>query len=127
MNQKQNVCVRISPQVILMLPNALLQKISDGISGSASLRGPDKFMIEVLNQLYDCLVIQLCERIDPYEQIVKRFKSLSELVNNSEIDKDSIKCVMSYYKDDIDPKLVLSVKEYLHLRKSQNTEHNMAS
>ena len=64
--------------------------------------GADKFRIKVLNQLYDCLVTQLCKRIDPYEQIVKRFKFLSELVNISEIDEDSIKLIISYYKDDID-------------------------
>ena len=51
------------------------KKISDGTSGSAPLRGADKFRIEVLNQLYDCLVIQLCKGIDPYKQIVKRLSS----------------------------------------------------
>ncbi|GCB64776.1 hypothetical protein scyTo_0011798 [Scyliorhinus torazame] len=103
---------------------------SDGTSGIASLRGADKFRIEVLYQLYDCLIIQLRKRIDPYEQIAKRFKFLSELVNNSEIDEDSIKLIISYYKDDIDHKLVnecYQFKEYLHLRKSQNREENMPS
>ena len=82
------------------------KKFSDGTDGSASLRGADKFRIEVLNQLYACLVIQLCKRIDPYKQIVRRFKFLSEFVNNSEIDEDSPKLIISYYKDDIDHKLV---------------------
>ncbi|GCB66187.1 hypothetical protein scyTo_0000558 [Scyliorhinus torazame] len=106
------------------------RKFSDGTSGIASLRGADKFRIEVLYQLYDCLIIQLRKRIDPDEQIAKRFKLLSELVNNSEIDEDSIKLKISYYKDDIDHKLVnecYPFKEYLHLRKSQNTEENMLS
>ncbi|GCB83904.1 hypothetical protein scyTo_0024748 [Scyliorhinus torazame] len=106
------------------------RKFSDGTSGIASLRGADKFRIEVLYQPYDCLIIQLRKRIDPYEQIAKRFKFLSELVNNSEIDEDSIKLIISYYKDDIDHKLVnecYQFKEYLHLRKSQNTEENTPS
>ncbi|GCB70313.1 hypothetical protein scyTo_0005647 [Scyliorhinus torazame] len=92
------------------------KKFSDGTSGIASLRGADKFRIEVLHQLYDCLVIQLRKRIDPYEQIAKRFKFLSELVNNSEIDEDNIKLIISYSKDDIDHKLVnecYQFKEYL--------------
>ena len=72
------------------------KKFSDGTSGSVSLGGADKFRIEVLNQLYDCLVIQLCKRIDPYEQIAKRFKFLSELVNNSEIDEYNIKLKILY-------------------------------
>ena len=104
------------------------KKFSDRTSGSASLRGADKFRIEVLNQFYDCLVIHLCNRIDPCEQIVKRFKFLSELVSNCEIDEDSIKLIMSYCKDDIDHKLVnecYQFKEYLHLRKSWNTEENI--
>ena len=49
-------------------------------------------------------------------------------MNNSEIDEDSNKLIISYYKDDIDHKLVnkcYQFKEYLHLRKSQNTEENM--
>ncbi|XP_072351187.1 zinc finger MYM-type protein 1-like [Scyliorhinus torazame] len=106
------------------------RKFSDGTSGIASLRGVDKFRIEVLYQLYDCLIIQLRKRIDPYEQIAKRFKFLSELVNNSEIDEDSTKLIISYYKDDIDHKLVnecYQFKEYLHLRKSQRTEVNTPS
>ena len=131
-NQKQKICVRISPQVILMLPNALLQRnfqMEEVIV--LTLRGADKFRIEVLHQLYDCLVIQLCKRIDPYEQIAKRFKFLSELVSNSEIDEDSIKLIIkSYYKDNTDHKLgneCYQFKEYLHLRKSQNTEENTSS
>ena len=83
------------------------KKFSDGTSDSASLRGADKFRMEVLNQIYDCLVIQLCKGIDPYEQIAKRFKFLSELMNNSEIDEDSIKLIISYYNDEIDHKLIL--------------------
>ncbi|GCB66549.1 hypothetical protein scyTo_0010116 [Scyliorhinus torazame] len=79
---------------------------SDGTSGIASLRGADKFRIDVLCQLYDCLIIQLRKKIDPYEQIAKRFKFLAELVNNSEIDEDSIKLIILYYKDDIEHKLV---------------------
>ena len=58
------------------------------------------------------------------------FKFLSEMVNNSEIDEDSIKLIILCYKDDIDHKLVnecYEFKEYLHLRKSQNTEENMLS
>ena len=83
------------------------------------MRGTGQIRIEVLNQLYDCLVIKLYKMIDPYSQIVKRFKFLSELVNNSEIDEGSIKLIISYYKDDIDHKLVIEcyqLKDSLHLR-----------
>lgn len=69
---------------------------SDGTSGIASLRGADKFRIEVLYQLYDCLIILLRKIIDPCEQIAKRFK----------LDADSIKRIISYYEDDVDHKLV---------------------
>ena len=92
--------------------------------------GQSSFFSKELNQLYDCLVIQLYKSFDPYDPIAKRFKFLSELVNNSEIDKDSIKLIILYYKDDIDHKSVnewYQFKEYLHLRKSQNTEENTPS
>ncbi|XP_036359388.1 uncharacterized protein LOC118763733 [Octopus sinensis] len=64
-----------------------------------------------------------------YQQIVKRFKFLSEL-NKSEFDEDSIKLIISHYKDDIDHKLInecYQFKGHLHLRKSRNTEENIPS
>lgn len=94
------------------------RKFSDGTTGIASLRAADKFRIDVLYQLYDC---QLRKRIDPYEQIAKRFKFLSDMVNNSEIDEDSIKLMILYYKYDTEHKLVKNIW------KSQNTQENTPS
>ncbi|XP_072331181.1 zinc finger MYM-type protein 1-like isoform X2 [Scyliorhinus torazame] len=129
-SEAKGLCEDITSSYSDASKRIVTRKFSDGTSGIASLRGADKFRIEVLYQLYDCLIIQLRKRIDPYEQIAKRFKFLSELVNNSEIDEDSIKLIISYYKDDIDHKLVNECylfKEYLHLRKSQKTEENTPS
>ncbi|CAI9727002.1 Hypothetical predicted protein [Octopus vulgaris] len=82
------------------------KKFADGTSDRASIKGADKFRIEILNQVYECLIIQLSKRMDPYEQIAKRFKFLSELMNNSELDEDSIELIISDYKDDIHHKLI---------------------
>ncbi|XP_072368175.1 zinc finger MYM-type protein 1-like [Scyliorhinus torazame] len=129
-SEAKGLCEDITSSYSDASKRIVTRKFSDGTSGIASLKGADKFRIEVLYQLYDCLIIQLRKRIDPYEQIAKRFKFLSELVNNSEIDEDSIKLIISYYKDDIDHKLVnecYQFKDYLHLRKCQNTEENTSS
>ncbi|GCB68678.1 hypothetical protein scyTo_0005349 [Scyliorhinus torazame] len=129
-SEAKGLCEDITSSYSDASKRIVTRTFSDGTSGIASLRGADKFRIEVLYQLYDCLIIQLRKRIDPYEQIAKRFKFLSELVNNSEIDEDSIKLIISYYKDDIDHKLVngcYQFKEYLHLGKSQTTEENTPS
>uniref|UniRef100_A0A0L8GGT7 Uncharacterized protein n=1 Tax=Octopus bimaculoides TaxID=37653 RepID=A0A0L8GGT7_OCTBM len=101
------------------------KKFADGTSDRASLEEAEKFRIEVLNQVYDCLIIQLSKRMDPNEQIAKRFKFLSGLMNNLEFVENSIKLIILHYKDDIDHKLInecYQFKEYLHLRKSWNTE-----
>ncbi|XP_014782840.1 uncharacterized protein LOC106878209 [Octopus bimaculoides] len=106
------------------------KKFADRTHDKASLKGAEKFRIEVLNQVYDCLIIQLSNRTDLYEQIVKRFKFLSKLMNNSEFDENSIKLIISHYKDDIDRKLInecYQFKGYLHLRKSRNAEENTPS
>ena len=92
-SEAKGLCEVITSHYLDASKCIVTKKVSDGTSGSASLRGADKFRLEVLNQLYDCLVIQLCKRIDPYEQIAKKFKFLSELVNNSETDEDSIKLI----------------------------------
>ncbi|GCB81770.1 hypothetical protein scyTo_0021884, partial [Scyliorhinus torazame] len=129
-SEAKGLCEDITSSYSDASKRIVTRTFSDGTSGVASLRGADKFRIEVLYQLYDSLIIQLSKRIDPYEQIAKRFKFLSELVNNSEIDEDSIKLIISYYKDDIDHKLVnkcYQFKEYLHRRKSQDTEVNTSS
>uniref|UniRef100_A0A0L8GZ60 Uncharacterized protein n=1 Tax=Octopus bimaculoides TaxID=37653 RepID=A0A0L8GZ60_OCTBM len=108
----------------------VIKKFADGTSDRASLRGAEQFRIEVLNEVYDCLIIQLSKRMGPYEQIAKRFEFLLELLTNSEFDKNSIKLIILHYKDDIDHKLINEChqfKEYLHLRKSWNTEENTAS
>ena len=56
---------------------------------------------------------------------------LSQLTDDSKIDEDSIKLAISYYKDDIDHKLVnecYQFKEYIHHKnKYQNTEGNSGS
>ncbi|XP_072354889.1 uncharacterized protein [Scyliorhinus torazame] len=104
-SEAKGLCEEITSRYSDASKRIVTRTFSDGTSGIASLRGADKFRIEVLYQLYDCLIIQLRKRIDPYEQIAKRFKFLSELMNNSEIDEDGIKLI-SYYKDDIDHKLV---------------------
>ena len=83
----------------------VIKKFSDGTIGRTSFVGADKFRIEVLNRPYDCIIVQLRGRIDPYEQIGKRFKFLSQLTDDSKIDEDSIKLAISYSKDDIDHKL----------------------
>ncbi|GCB73437.1 hypothetical protein scyTo_0002542 [Scyliorhinus torazame] len=129
-SEAKGLCEDITSSCSDASKRIVTRTLSDGTSGIASLRGAAKFRIEVLYQLYDYLIIQLRKRIGPYAQIAKRFKFLSELVNNSEIDEDSIKLIISYYKDDIDHKLVnecYQFKEYLHLRKSQNTEENTPS
>ncbi|XP_072351161.1 uncharacterized protein [Scyliorhinus torazame] len=129
-SEAKGLCEDITSSYSDASKRIVTRKFSDGTSGIASLRGADKFRTEVLYKLYDCLIIQLHKRIDPDEQIAKRFKFLSELVNNSEIDEDSIKLIISYCKDDIDHKLVnecYQFKEYLRLRKSQHTEENTPS
>ncbi|XP_072366900.1 zinc finger MYM-type protein 1-like [Scyliorhinus torazame] len=129
-SEAKGLCEDITSSYSDASKRIVTRKLSDGTSGIASLKGADKFRIEVLYQLYDCLIIQLRKRIDPYEQIAKRFKFLSDLVNNSEIDEDSIKLIISYYKNDIDRQIVnecYQFKEYMDLRKSQNTEENAPS
>ncbi|CAI9717723.1 Hypothetical predicted protein [Octopus vulgaris] len=99
------------------------KKFADGTSDKASLKGAEKFRIEVLNQVYDCLIIHLSKWMDPYEQTAKKFKFLSELMNNSKFVENSIKLIISHYKDNIDHKLInecYQFKANLHLRKSQN-------
>ncbi|GCB69255.1 hypothetical protein scyTo_0010528 [Scyliorhinus torazame] len=129
-SEAKGLCEDITSSYSDASKHIVTRKFSDGTSGIPSLRGTHKFRIEVLYQLYDCLIIQLRKRIGSYEQIAKRFKFLSELVNNYQIDEDSIKLIISYYKDDIDHKLVnecYQFKEYVHLRKSQHTEENTPS
>ena len=127
MNLKQKVCAKISPSYSDADKRTVIKKFSDGTIGWASFVGADKFRIEVLNRPYDCIIVQLRDRIDPNEQIAKRLKFLSQLTDNAKIDKDSIKLSISYYKVDVDHKLVnecYQFKEYIHHKKSQNTEGN---
>ncbi|XP_036363667.1 uncharacterized protein LOC115217918 [Octopus sinensis] len=107
----------------------IIKKFVDGISDRASLKGAEKYRIKVLNQVNDCLIIQFSKMMDPYKQIAKRFKFLSASMDNSEFDENSIKLIISHYKDDIDHKLINECyfNEYLHLRKSWNTEENTPS
>ncbi|CAI9731839.1 XP_014782840.1PREDICTED: uncharacterized protein LOC106878209 [Octopus vulgaris] len=106
------------------------KKFADRTSDRASLKGAKKFRIEVLNQVYDCLKIQLSKRMDPYEQIAKRFNFLSELMNNLELDENSIKLIILHYKDDVYHELINECYQFkgcLHLRKFWNTEDNTPS
>ncbi|GCB85875.1 hypothetical protein scyTo_0026521, partial [Scyliorhinus torazame] len=97
-SEAKGLCEDITSSYSDASKRTVTRKFSDGTSGIASLRGADKFWIEVLYQLHDCLIIQFRKWIDPYEQIAKRFKFLSVLVNNSEIDEDSIKLIISFTK-----------------------------
>ncbi|GCB60504.1 hypothetical protein scyTo_0009187 [Scyliorhinus torazame] len=77
-SEAKGLCKDITSSYFDASKRIVTRKFSDGTSGIASLRGADKLRIEVLYQLYDCLIIQLRKRIDPYEHIAKRFKFLSE-------------------------------------------------
>uniref|UniRef100_A0A0L8HAX1 Uncharacterized protein n=1 Tax=Octopus bimaculoides TaxID=37653 RepID=A0A0L8HAX1_OCTBM len=90
----KGLCEYITSSYSDVFKRTVTKKFADGTSDRASLKGAEKYSIEVLNQVYDCLIIQLSKRIEPYEQIAKRFKFLSELMNNSEFDENSIKLVI---------------------------------
>uniref|UniRef100_A0A0L8H7H0 Uncharacterized protein n=1 Tax=Octopus bimaculoides TaxID=37653 RepID=A0A0L8H7H0_OCTBM len=96
------------------------KKFADGTRDRASLKEAEKFRIESIRQ----------EDGPIWIQIVKKFKLLSELMTNSEFDEDSIELIILHYKDNIDHKLVndcYQFNEYLHLRKSWNTEESRSS
>uniref|UniRef100_A0A0L8I204 HAT C-terminal dimerisation domain-containing protein n=1 Tax=Octopus bimaculoides TaxID=37653 RepID=A0A0L8I204_OCTBM len=126
----KGLCEYITSNYSDVYKRIVTKEFADGTSDRASMKRAEKFRIEVLNQVYDCLIIQLSKRMEPYEQIAKRYKFLSELINNSEFDENSIKLIISHYKGDIDHKSInecYQFKEYLHFRKSQNTEENTPS
>uniref|UniRef100_A0A0L8H5P4 Uncharacterized protein n=1 Tax=Octopus bimaculoides TaxID=37653 RepID=A0A0L8H5P4_OCTBM len=102
----------------LLLPSLLLfvKELRDNSTNRiAHYESVSKRIEEVLNHVYDCLIIQLSKRMGPYEQIAKRFKFLLELMNNSEFDEDSIKLIISHYKDDIDHKLINECYQFKEL------------
>ena len=94
-NQKQKVREKILKGYSDATKSIITKIYSDESSGKASLRGTDKFRLDVLNQHYDCFVFQLCKSIDSYEQIAKRFTFLSGLMNNYNIDEDNVKRIIS--------------------------------
>ena len=90
-SEAKGLCENITSSYSDADKRTVIKKVSDGTIGRASFVGADKFRIEVLNRPYDCLIVQLRGRIDPYEQIGKRFKFLSQLTDDSKINEDSIK------------------------------------
>lgn len=83
-----------SIEIILTLRSELKHFFPDYAKSSNSLRGRDKFWIEVMNRLLDCLRVQIVKRSESYEYIRKRFKLLADLIQNTDIAEDNIKPII---------------------------------
>ena len=55
--EAKGLCENITSSYSDADERAVIKKVSDGTIGRASFVGADKFRIEVLNRLYDCLIV----------------------------------------------------------------------
>ena len=94
------------------------EKNLDPTKCSNSLGGRDRFQIEVMTRLLDCVIIWLMKRNELYGHIGKRFKFLPDVSWNTDINEDNITLVICHYNEYIVCKLVsecCQFKEYLRL------------